>query len=50
VRSPRQAAARLRDLLGDDGGWPGARRWTAALGRLAEGQQHTLGAFSRPWQ
>ena len=24
--------------------------WTAALGRLAEGQQHTLGAFSRPWQ
>lgn len=24
--------------------------WTAALGRLAEGQQHTLGAYSRPWQ
>lgn len=24
--------------------------WTTALGRLAEGQQHTLGAFSRPWQ
>ncbi len=24
--------------------------WTAALGRLAEGQQHTLGALSRPWQ
>jgi putative protease len=24
--------------------------WTSALGRLAEGQQHTLGALSRPWQ
>jgi len=24
--------------------------WTTALGRLAEGQQHTLGAYSRPWQ
>ncbi|MES2090012.1 MAG: peptidase U32 family protein [Pseudomonadota bacterium] len=24
--------------------------WTSTLGRLAEGQQHTLGAFSRPWQ
>ncbi len=24
--------------------------WTATLGRLAEGQQHTLGAYSRPWQ
>ena len=24
--------------------------WTAALGRLAEGQQHTLGAYSRPWK
>jgi collagenase-like PrtC family protease len=24
--------------------------WTTALGRLAEGQQHTLGALSRPWQ
>ena len=24
--------------------------WTATLGRLAEGQQHTLGALSRPWQ
>ncbi len=24
--------------------------WTSALGRLAEGQQHTLGAYSRPWQ
>lgn len=23
---------------------------TAALGRLAEGQQHTLGAYSRPWK
>ena len=24
--------------------------WTAALGRLAEGQQHTLGAYDRPWR
>jgi putative protease len=24
--------------------------WTAALARLAEGQQHTLGAYSRPWK
>lgn len=24
--------------------------WTSALGQLAEGQQHTLGAYSRPWQ
>lgn len=24
--------------------------WTAALGHLAEGQQHTLGAYERPWQ
>jgi putative protease len=24
--------------------------WTAALGRLAEGQQHTLGAYTRPWK
>jgi putative protease len=24
--------------------------WTATLGRLAEGQQHTLGAYSRPWK
>jgi putative protease len=24
--------------------------WTAALGRLAEGQQQTLGAYSRPWK
>jgi putative protease len=24
--------------------------WTAALGLLAEGQQHTLGAYDRPWR
>lgn len=24
--------------------------WTATLGHLAEGQQHTLGAYERPWQ
>lgn len=24
--------------------------WTAALGHLAEGQQHTLGAYDRPWK
>ena len=24
--------------------------WTAALGHLAEGQQHTLGAYDRPWR
>lgn len=24
--------------------------WNTTLGRLAEGQQHTLGAYSRPWQ
>ncbi|MDP3287410.1 MAG: U32 family peptidase, partial [Methyloversatilis sp.] len=24
--------------------------WTAALGRWAEGQQHTLGAYDRPWR
>ena len=24
--------------------------WTSALGRLAEGQQQTLGAYSRPWK
>ena len=24
--------------------------WGAALGRLAEGQQHTLGAYDRPWR
>lgn len=34
VKSPRRAAARLRSLLGDDGGWPGASRWTGALDRL----------------
>jgi putative protease len=25
-------------------------RWTAALGHLAEGQQHTLGAYDKPWR
>ena len=25
-------------------------RWTATLGHLAEGQQHTLGALDRPWR
>ncbi|MFZ2649286.1 MAG: peptidase U32 family protein [Burkholderiaceae bacterium] len=25
-------------------------QWTAALGHLAEGQQHTLGAYDRPWR
>jgi collagenase-like PrtC family protease len=25
-------------------------RWTAVLGHLAEGQQHTLGAYDRPWR
>jgi collagenase-like PrtC family protease len=25
-------------------------RWTATLGHLAEGQQHTLGAYDRPWR
>lgn len=24
--------------------------WTATLGRYAEGQQHTLGAYDRPWR
>jgi putative protease len=24
--------------------------WTAALGRLSEGQQDTLGAYNRPWK
>jgi len=24
--------------------------WTASLGHLAEGQQHTLGAYDRPWR
>ncbi|MCW7540729.1 U32 family peptidase [Aquabacterium sp. A7-Y] len=24
--------------------------WTATLGHLAEGQQHTLGAYDRPWR
>jgi len=24
--------------------------WTATLGHLAEGQQHTLGAYERPWR
>ncbi|AKJ31067.1 ubiquinone anaerobic biosynthesis protein UbiU [Caldimonas brevitalea] len=24
--------------------------WTAALGHLAEGQQHSLGAYDRPWR
>jgi putative protease len=27
-----------------------APAWTAALGHLAEGQQHTLGAYERPWR
>ncbi|CAD5373099.1 peptidase (collagenase-like) [Rubrivivax sp. A210] len=35
-------------------GAPGRYRvepaWTATLGHLAEGQQHTLGAYERPWQ
>jgi collagenase-like PrtC family protease len=26
------------------------QRWTATLGHLAEGQQHTLGAYDRPWR
>lgn len=25
-------------------------QWTAQLGKLAEGQQHTLGAYHRPWK
>jgi len=25
-------------------------QWMAALNRHAEGSQHTLGAFSRPWK
>ena len=25
-------------------------RWTSTLGHLAEGQQHTLGAYDRPWR
>mgnify|MGYP000128385950 CR=1 FL=1 len=24
--------------------------WVAQLGRYAEGQQHTLGAYDRPWR
>lgn len=24
--------------------------WTAALGKISEGQQHTLGAYNRPWK
>lgn len=24
--------------------------WTAALGKISEGQQHTLGAYHRPWK
>jgi putative protease len=25
-------------------------QWIAALGRWSEGQQHTLGAYNRPWR
>ena len=27
-----------------------APEWTAVLARHAEGQQHTLGAYHRPWK
>ena len=27
-----------------------APAWVAQLGRYAEGQQHTLGAYDRPWR
>jgi O2-independent ubiquinone biosynthesis protein UbiU len=39
----------------DQAGAPGARfsvqpAWQATLARFAEGQQHTLGAYNRPWR
>ena len=30
--------------------WSVQPAWTAELGRWAEGQQHTLGAYDRPWR
>jgi len=31
-------------------GYKPAPAWSAALDRLSEGQQHTLGAYARPWK
>ena len=43
----RAALAACRDILARYSVNPG---WTAALGKVAEGQQHTLGAYHRAWK
>ena len=42
--------AALDTLARDPDGFEVDPRWAAQLGRLAEGQQQTLGAFYRPWK
>jgi O2-independent ubiquinone biosynthesis protein UbiU len=56
-RSPayvEQVARVWRDAVDAAAGSPGRfrvePRWTATLAHLAEGQQHTLGAYDRPWR
>ena len=38
------------DSLAGDGRYTVAPAWQAELARWAEGQQHTLGAYDRPWR
>ncbi|MCC6472376.1 MAG: U32 family peptidase [Burkholderiales bacterium] len=56
-RSPKYVAEVTRTLRAAiDAAWNAPERfavqpaWTAALGRLAEGAQVTLGAYDRPWR
>ncbi len=42
--------AALDRLARDPEGFEADPRWAAQLGRLAEGQQQTLGAYYRPWK
>jgi putative protease len=37
-------------VLAERGRFRALGEWMAALDRHAEGSQHTLGAFSRPWK
>jgi len=55
-RSPNYVAAVTRvwrsaiDAAASSARWSVQPAWTAELGRWAEGQQHTLGAYDRPWR
>ena len=56
-RSPAYVAAVTRvwrqaldDYLGDPQGYSVKSAWSGELRKMSEGQQHTLGAYHRPWK